>query len=119
MRSLHETLAWFLILTNAAVGVWCLAAQQWPALRGRPVWGGVIVAQALVFAQAVVGALLSQQPGVPLDDMHALYGFSAIIAAMIMYGYRSSPFLRGRELLLYGFGSLFVMGLGLRNLYLG
>ena len=84
MRSLHETLAWVLILTNGAVGVWCLAAQQWPVLRGRPVWGGVIAAQTLVFAQAVIGALLSQQPGVPLDDMHALYGFSAIIAAMIM-----------------------------------
>ena len=35
-----------------------------------------------------------------------------------MYSYRTSPFLKGKELLLYGLGSLFVMGLGLRNLYL-
>ena len=50
--------------------------------------------------------------------MHALYGFSTIIAVGIMYSYRSSPGVKGKELLLYGFGSLFVMGLGLRNLYL-
>ena len=48
--------------------------------------------------------------------MHALYGFSAIIAVGILYSYRTSPFMKGKELLLYGFGCLFIMGLGLRNL---
>ena len=79
----------------------------------------MIVAQLTIFVQAVVGALLSQREGVELDDMHALYGFSAIVAVGIMYSYRTSPFMKGKELVLYGFGSLFVMGLGLRNLYLG
>ena len=67
----------------------------------------------------MVGALLSNREGVELDDMHALYGFSAIVAVGIMYSYRTSPFMKGKELVLYGFGSLFVMGLGLRNLFLG
>ena len=65
-----------------------------------------------------MGTILARQEEVELGDLHALYGFSAIIAVMIMYGYRTSPFLKGKELMLYGFGGLFMMGLGLRNLYL-
>lgn len=118
LRGIHEANAWILIVTNALVGVWCLAAHQWRGLRGRPIWVGVILAQATTFVQAVLGAVLSRRDGVVLNDMHALYGFSAIIAVAIMYSYRTSPFMKGKELVLYGFGSLFVMGLGLRNLVL-
>jgi hypothetical protein len=118
VRTAHEITAWLLIGVNAIAGAWCLAAHRVEALRGRAVWAVVIVGQALAFVQAVFGALLSQQEGVELDDMHALYGFSAIVAAMILYGYRTSPFAKGKELLLYGCGSLFIMGLGLRELVL-
>jgi hypothetical protein len=118
VRTLHEITAWLLIGVNAVAGVWCLAAHRFEALRGRAVWVAVIAGQALAFVQAFFGALLSRQEGVVLDDMHALYGFSAIVAAMILYGYRTSPFVRGKELLLYGCGSLFIMGLGLRELVL-
>jgi hypothetical protein len=119
VRQLHEINAWILIGLNAAVGVWCLMAYRFAALRGRSVWVGVIIAQLTTFVQAVAGAMLSKDEGVELNDMHALYGFSAIIAVAIMYSYRTSPFMKGKELTLYGFGSLFIMGLGLRNLYLG
>jgi hypothetical protein len=118
MRDLHYVNGWTLIVANAAVGVWCLAAYRWPRLGGAPMWGAVIVAQLLAFSQAVTGAVWSRREGVVLNDMHALYGFSAIVAVAIMYSYRNSGFLKGREALLYGFGSLFVMGLGLRNLVL-
>ena len=119
LHDVHEITCWVLIVTNALVGAWCLAAYRWPAVRGRPVWAGVILAQATTFVQAVIGAVLSRRDGVVLDDMHALYGFSAIIAVAIMYSYRTSPFMKGKELVLYGFGGLFIMGLGLRNLVLG
>lgn len=69
-------------------------------------------------AQAVIGAGWSRTAGVELDDMHALYGFTAVAAVGVLYSYRNSGFLRGKELLLYAGGSLFIMGLGLRNLYL-
>ena len=118
LHDLHEVNAWLLIGLNAFAGVWCLLAYQWRRLDGRPLWGFVIVAQLTAFTQAVIGALLANREGVELDDMHALYGFSAIIAVGIMYSYRTSPFLKGKELVLYGLGSLFVMGLGLRNLVL-
>ena len=119
LNDAHEVNAWLLIGLNAFAGLWCLAAYLFETVRGRAVWVFVTIAQLTAFSQAVIGALLANRDGVELDDMHALYGFSAIIAVAIMYSYRTSPFLKGKELLLYGAGSLFVMGLGLRNLVLG
>ena len=49
-------------------------------------------------------------------QLHALYGFSAIIAVGILYSYRTSSFMKGKKYLLYSVGSLFIMGLGLREL---
>ena len=118
MRTAHEICGWLLIAFNALAGIACLVVFRWPRLAGRWVWGLVIVGQAIVFVQATLGTILSRRAGTELGDLHALYGFSAIVAVMIMYGYRTSPFLKGKELLLYGFGCLFVMGLGIRNLYL-
>lgn len=116
---LHEVVGWVLIISNALVGAWCLVSHRWSTLGGRAVWVGVIAAQTTTALQAVIGVLLSRRAGIVLDDMHALYGFSALIAVVIMYSYRTSPFMKGNELVLYGLGSWFVMGLGLRNLYLG
>jgi hypothetical protein len=118
MRAAHEITAWLLIGFNAAAGAACLIAYRFPRLRGVWMWVLVVVAEAVVFVQATLGTILARQSNVELGDLHALYGFSAIVAVMIMYGYRTSPFLRGKELVLYGLGSLFVMGLGLRNLVL-
>ena len=118
VHHLHVTNAWVLIAANALAGAWCLAAYRWPRASGRPMWVFVALAQLTAFTQALTGALESREREAALDDMHALYGFSAIVAVGIMYSYRSSGFLKGKETLLYGFGSLFVMGLGLRNLVL-
>lgn len=118
MRDLHEVNAWVLIVANAAVGAWCLAAHRCQQARGRWLWISVAVAQVTVFTQALFGALLASDDAVVLDDMHMLYGVSAIVAVGIMYSYRGSPFMKGNQYLLYGFGSWFVMGLGIRNLVL-
>ena len=116
MGEAHRYTGYALIAVNAAAGLWCLAAYRWGQWRSGAVWIVVIVAQTLAFVQATSGAVLSNQRDIELGDMHALYGFSAIVAVMIMYGYRTSPFLRDKQLVLYGLGSLFIMGLGLRNL---
>ncbi len=51
-----------------------------------------------------------------LPDFHAFYGFVAIIAVAIIYSYRSQ--MQHRRYLLYGLGSLFVMGLAIRAMIL-
>ena len=118
MRDAHHVNAWLLIGINAVAGVWCLAATRWPAIGGRPMWITVAVAQLTAFTQAIFGALLARSEDIEIDDMHMLYGISAIVAVGILYSYRGSPFMKGKATLLYGFGSLFIMGLGLRNLTL-
>lgn len=119
LSELHQVFAWIVICSNGLLGMWFVVAQRWSAARTRWMWWSVAPVQVAVVIQAVIGASLASQPGIVLDDMHALYGFSAIAAVGILYSYRSSPFIRDRQYMLYGVGSLFIMGLGLRNLFLG
>lgn len=116
---IHDWLAWFLVLSNAAVGVWALAAQYLPVLRSRVLWAAILVAELSAFAIAIVGVLMVRRYDIVLDQFHALYGFSAIVAVGILYSYRGSPFVKDKVYLLYGLGSLFIMGLGIRAMYLG
>jgi hypothetical protein len=119
LTELHEALAWFLVLSNATVGAWSLAAQRLEPLRSRVLWWAIAVAQSSTFAIAIVGVLIVNRNGVELDSFHALYGFSTIIAVGILYSYRGSPFVNDKLHLLYGAGSLFIMGLGIRAMFLG
>ncbi len=119
LNDLHRWLAWFLIGSNAMVGLWALAAQYVPSIRHRVLWWATGVAQASTIAIATVGALIVNRRGIELDSFHALYGFSTIFAVAILYSYRNSPFISDKLHLLYGFGSLFIMGLGLRAMFLG
>ncbi len=114
----HRAVGWFLIVSNAFVGTWAVAAQYVEPLRMRALWWCVAVAQVVPFVSAFLGVVLVSRYDVELDQFHALYGFSAIIAVAILYSYRSSPFIKGKQYLLYGLGSLFIMGLGIRELYL-
>jgi hypothetical protein len=119
LYDLHETLAWILVLSNAAVGAWALAAQRLPSLRVTAMWWAVIAAELSTFAIAIVGVLIVNRYDIELDSFHALYGFSTIVAVGILYSYRGSPFVKDKLYMMYGLGSLFIMGLGIRAMYLG
>lgn len=119
LYDLHRGIAWFLIFSNAFVAVWALLAQRDERLRHRSLWWATAVAQSSTFAIAIVGVLMTQEEGVELDQFHALYGFSTIVAVGILYSYRTSPFVADRVHLLYGAGGLFIMGLGIRAMFLG
>jgi hypothetical protein len=118
LHNLHVQLGWFLIVSNALVGCWALAAHYVPGLRRTAMWWAIGVAQISAFIVAIVGVLLVSRYNVELDDFHALYGFTTIVAVGILYSYRTSPFINDKQYMLYGFGSLFIMGLGIRALYL-
>lgn len=118
MNDLHIGLGWFLIISNALVGAWALGAQYIEAARLKVMWWATGVAHVSAFAVAIVGVLLFRQEGRELDDFHALYGFTTIVAVGILYSYRTSPFIKDKQYLLYGLGSLFIMGLGIRALFL-
>ena len=114
----HVATGWFLIVSNAVVGIWALVAQYVPALRHRTLWWATTVAQLSTLVVAAFGALVVNRDGIELDSFHALYGFSTIFAVAILYSYRNSPFIADKVHLLYGLGGLFIMGLGIRALFL-
>jgi len=116
--SWHHGLAIALIASNALAGAWALAAHRFTVLRGWPLWVTIALAQATTFAQAITGTVLMAHYHLQPARLHALYGFSAIVAVGILYSYRTSPFMKGKVYLLYAAGSLFIMGLGLRELVL-
>lgn len=116
LRDVHQGFSWVPILANAAAGCWALGANWLTGLRGRGLWWFTGAAQITVFVQVILGVIVVRQTGVELPRFHAFYGFVAIVAVGIIYSYRTQ--LRHRIYLLYGFGGLFVMGLGIRAMLL-
>ena len=117
LRDLHTTVAFFLIFMNALVGVWGILLDRECVKSNRFFWVAIVAAQITVFAQAIVGVALQSQEDIEPDDFHYLYGFSMIIAIALLYGYRNT--IGNKKFLLYGLGSFFIMGLGIRAMFLG
>ena len=109
--------AWVVIGANAVAGVWSLGAHVWPALRTRSLWWFTTAAEVAIFGQVILGAVMVGAQGLTAPQFHMFYGFVAIIAVAIIYSYRAQ--LRSRRYLLYGFGGLFLMGLGIRAMLVG
>ena len=112
----HAALAWIVIIANGMAGVWATGAHFVEQLRHRTLWIFITIAQVLLFVEVALGvARLQQLEGDP-PEFHTLYGFLTLIAVAILYGYRMQ--LNHIRYLLYGGGSLFIMGLAIRALTL-
>lgn len=111
----HETWAWVVIIGNGLAGLWALAAHRAESLRTRALWWFTVFAEFAVFVQVGLGVGLVAGQKIKAPQFHMFYGFVAIIAVGILYSYKTtSPWVRDRLYLVYGFGSLFLMGLGIR-----
>ena len=117
VRDLHTAWAWVVIVSNAAVGVWSVGAHWWAPLRVRAMWWFVIAAEAAIFVQVGLGVWMLSVQHITAPDFHTFYGFVTLISVLILFAYRNQ--LRANLYLLYGLGSLFLMGLGLRAVVLG
>jgi hypothetical protein len=118
LLDLHEVWAWVMVVGNALAGLWALAAHGLERLRGKALWIFTGVAQATIVVQVVLGVVLVNRD-VEAPEFHEFYGFVAIIAAVLIYSYRTyTPAVRRYQYLLYGLGGLFLMGLGLRAIQL-
>jgi hypothetical protein len=98
-------------------GVWALAAHWIPALRKRALWWFTAIAELSIFVQVGLGVALVNKEKIDAPQFHMFYGFVALIAVAIIYSYRTS--MLRRLYLLYGFGGLFLMGLGIRAMLVG
>ena len=97
---------------NAAAGLWALGAHRLEPLRGKPLWWFTASVQVLVFIQVILGVIMVSAEGREVQGFHMFYGFVALATVGIIYSYRQQ--LEAHRYLLYGFGGLFLMGLGLR-----
>ena len=117
IRDFHTAFALVVIFSNLAAAILAFVAHRVRAYGGRPFWAFIVLAQTMVFVQAILGVALQSDENLPPRDFHYLYGFSMIVFIALLYGYRSQ--VGERQYLLYGFGSLFIMGLGIRAFFIG
>jgi len=117
LNYLHTNWAWVVIIANGLAGIWALTAHKIVALRTRALWWYTGVAEATMFVQVILGVIMVNRDKAVFPAFHAFYGFVGIIAIAIIYSYRAQ--LKGRVYLLYGFGGLFIMGLGIRAMLVG
>ncbi len=71
----------------------------------------------MVTANVVIASVLLARFDWDFPELHMLYEFSNLVAIGIVVSYAKQ--LRARQYLIYGFGTLFVMGLALRALFMG
>lgn len=105
-----------MVVANGLAGLWALAANWLPVARVKALWWYTGAAQASVFVQVAIGAYLVGGEGIEAPEFHMFYGFISLVAVAIVYSYRRQ--LEHHLYLLYGFGELFIMGLGIRAMFL-
>ncbi len=116
LYDLHQDGAWFVVVSNGLAGVWALSAHWFPLARRKALWWFIGLAELSILAEVGMGVGLVNAYDYPNPKFHAFYGFVAIIAAAIIYSYRTQ--IPGKTYLLYGGGSLFLMGLVIRAMVL-
>ena len=84
--------------------------EQWISDRSGAF--ATIVAEVAMLVQVLVGVILVASDQYEAPRFHMFYGFVIFITVGLLYQYRGS--MKGRLEMLYGFGGLFVMGLGIR-----
>lgn len=113
----HKAWAWVVIIGNGLAGLWALTAHKWVQLRSRALWWFTGFAEAAIFVQVALGVILVNKNKLEFPQFHAFYGFIGIMTVAIVYSYRQQ--MKSRMYLLYGFGGLFMMGLGIRAMLVG
>lgn len=112
LLEIHQTWSWFVVISNALAGSWALAANWLPPLRTKALWWFTVAAELTVFVQVFLGVAMVAGQGLKAPKFHMFYGFVAIIAVALIYSYRQQ--MAAHKYLLYGFGGLFLAGLGIR-----
>lgn len=113
VSSLHEVLAWAVIITGGFVGAWTTTAHWVEEARHGAMWIANHIFHGLVAVQVALGGIIVGFSDVDADQNHMFYGFLTFAGVGIIIGYRH---LSQYKYLLYGLGGLFVMGLAIRAL---
>ncbi len=116
LGKLHLLACWVLVVGNGAAGTWSLAAIRFPRLKNRLLWQFTAFVQIWVLVQVTVAATYLNAGEGDAESFHVFYGVLSAVTVAILYSYRSQ--LSQHMHALYGWGGLFIMGLGIRALLL-
>ena len=116
LGKLHLLACWVLVIGNGAVGAWSLAAIRVPKLKNKLLWRLTAFVQFWVFVQVTLAATYLNAGEGNAGSFHVFYGVLSAITVAVLYSYRSQ--LSEHLHALYGWGGLFIMGLGIRALLL-
>jgi hypothetical protein len=117
LLEIHRSFAWFVIVGNGLAGLWSLGANWWLWLRVRALWWFTITVEVAIFVQVALGVGLVAGQHLKAPQFHMFYGFVAFLSVALIYAYRAQ--MEKYRYLLYGFGGLFLMGLGIRAVLVG
>lgn len=115
LRSSHVVTAWVVVVANGVAGCWALAAHWRSRWRRPQLWWFIAGAEVAIVVQACLGVALVARDDRDPPQFHMFYGFVAVAAVGIIYSYRQQV---PQRHLLYGLGSLFLMGLAIRALFI-
>ena len=116
LASTHRWFAWLVVAANGIAGLWALAAHRWPGLRRRQLWWFTAAAEIAIFVQVGLGVGVLVGDDIEVEQFHMFYGFIALMSVGLIYSYRQQ--LAAHIYLLYGGGGVFLMGLGLRAIFI-
>tara|TARA_X000000368_G_C22512665_1_gene485621 strand:- start:61 stop:420 length:360 start_codon:yes stop_codon:yes gene_type:complete len=116
LGKLHLLACWVLVVGNGAAGAWSLTAIRFPKLRNSWLWRFTACVQIWVLVQVTLAATYLNAGEGEAESFHVFYGVLSAVTVAVLYSYRSqlSRYLHA----LYGWGGLFIMGLGIRALVL-
>ena len=116
LGTFHVFACWVLVIGNGLAGIWALTANRLSWLQTVWLWWFTGFFQLWVFVQLTIAALhLNANEGAP-QSFHVFYGVLSAVTVAILYSYKNQMKQHQNEL--YGWGGLFIMGLGIRALVL-
>ena len=116
LGTFHVFACWVLVIGNGLAGIWALTANRLSWLQTVWLWWVTGFFQLWVFVQLTIAALhLNANEGAP-QSFHVFYGVLSAVTVAILYSYKNQ--MKQHQNALYGWGGLFIMGLGIRALVL-
>ena len=116
LGTFHVFACWVLVIGNGLAGIWALTANRLSWLQTVWLWWFTGFFQLCVFVQLTIAALhLNANEGAP-QSFHVFYGVLSAVTVAILYSYKNQ--MKQHQNALYGWGGLFIMGLGIRALVL-
>jgi heme A synthase len=116
--TLHQNWSRVVLLYTLLVALWALFLWLRGANPSGGLLGALILNEAVVLIQGILGVVLLTQGQRPHDALHFLYGVVSVLVLPAAYFYSEGGAER-RDSLVFGLGGLFLLGIAIRAITTG